>query len=209
MSQFWIAFASVFVVVGPLGAVPVFATLTRGRSPAEIRSIAFRGTLVGAIVLATFTLLGPSLLGALGVSPQAFQVAGSVLLFLTALEMLRGKVPACSCGPADLEMANERDDVAIIPVAIPMLAGPGSMATVMSLVSGDASVASIASILAAIALTFAIAYPVLRSASILQRVVGAAALTVAQRVLGLVLAALSIQTAVLATSQLFGGLAVA
>lgn len=203
MSQFWIAFASVFVVVGPLGAVPGFAALTRGRSAAEVRSIARRGTFVGAVVLGVFTLAGPSLLAALGVSRPAFQVAGSALLFLTALEMLRGKTPSCACGPGDLEAARERDDIAIVPVAIPMLAGPGSMATVMSLVSADSSPGSIVAILAAIAATFLLAYPILRSATLIQRVAGASVLTVVQRVLGLVLAALSIQTAVVALSQLF------
>src|SRR5687768_16372810 len=101
LGQFWIAFASVFVVVGPLGAVPTFAALTADRPPGEVRTIARRGTVAGAVVLAAFTLLGPSLLAALGVSPQAFQVAGATLLFLTALEMLRGKTPSCGCGPND------------------------------------------------------------------------------------------------------------
>jgi multiple antibiotic resistance protein len=205
MTQFWIAFASVFVVVSPLGAVPTFAALTRGRSAAEVRDIARRGAVVGAGVLVAFTLLGPSLLATLGVSPPAFQVAGGTLLFLTALEMLRGKASACSCGPGDVEAARQRDDIAIVPVAIPLLAGPGSMATVMSLVSADPSAGSIVAIVAAIAVTFLLAYPILRSATLLQRVLGTSVLTVVQRVLGLVLAALSIQTAVVALSVLFGG----
>lgn len=204
MSQFWIAFASLFVVVNPIGAVPMFSALTRNRPPAEIQSIARRGTLVGALILAVFTLFGPSLLSTLGVTRQAFQVAGGVLLFLAALEMLRGKVPACGCGPADLERARQGEDIAIVPVAIPLLAGPGAMATVMSLVSADPSFGSVAATLAAIAVTFLLAYPILRSAVIVQRVVGTSVLTVVQRVLGLVLAALSIQGAVLGLSQLLG-----
>lgn len=204
MSQLWIAFASLFVVVNPIGAVPTFAVLTRDRPPAEVQSIARRGTLVGALVLAVFTLFGPSLLSTLGVTRQAFQVAGGVLLFLAALEMLRGKVPACGCGPADVERARHREDIAIVPVAIPLLAGPGAMATVMSLVSADPSVASIAATLAAIAATFLVAYPILRSAAIVQRILGASVLTVVQRILGLVLAALSIQTAAVGLSLLLG-----
>jgi multiple antibiotic resistance protein len=203
MSQFWIAFASVFVVVGPLGAVPAFAALTRNRASAEVRSIARRATVVGAGVLALFTLFGTSLLDALGVSAPAFQVAGSTLLFLTALEMLRGKSPSCSgCGASDVEAARQREDIAIVPVAIPMLAGPGSMATVMSLVSADPSAGSVVAILGAIAATFLLAYPILRSATLIQRLVGTSVLTVVQRVLGLVLAALSIQTATVAIAQL-------
>jgi multiple antibiotic resistance protein len=207
MHQFWISLATLFAVVGPIGAVPGFAALTRNRSAADVRDIARRGTLVGASVLAGFALLGPSLLATLGVSRDAFQVAGSTLLFLTALEMLRGKAPSCSCSDSDLAEAQRREDIAIVPVAIPMLAGPGAMATVMSLVSADPSVGSLVAVLAAIAVTFLLAYPILRSASVLQRIVGASALMVVQRVLGLVLAALSIQTAVVALSHLFGGVA--
>jgi multiple antibiotic resistance protein len=204
MDQFWIAFASVFVVVDPFGAVPTFAALTRTRTAAEVRSIARRGVITGAAVLVLFTLGGPSFLNILGVSAPAFQVAGGVLLFLTALEMLRGKVSSCRCGPEDVAAAKERDDIAIVPVALPLLAGPGSMATVMSLVSADPSAGSIAGVLAAIAATFVLAYPILRSATLIQRVVGPSVLTVVQKILGLVLAALSIQTAVAALSQLFG-----
>jgi multiple antibiotic resistance protein len=205
MTAFTIAFVSVFAVVGPLGAVPTFAALTAGRSRDEVRRIAARGTVVGAAVLATFTLLGRSLLDAMGVSPPAFQVAGGLLLFLTALEMLRGKTPACGCGPGDVAAARQRDDIAIVPVAIPMLAGPGSMATVMNLVTRDASAANIVAVLVAIAATFLIAYPVLRGAGLIQRLIGASVLVVVQRVLGLVIAALSIQSVVSALVALLEG----
>jgi multiple antibiotic resistance protein len=199
---FLIAFISVFVVINPIGAVPAFAALTRGRSLAETARIARRGTTVAAIVLAAFTVLGGTVLRVLGVGPDAFQLAGGVLLFLTALEMLRGKAPACGCGPADIELARERDDIAIVPVAIPLLAGPGSMATVMSLVSRASGGSSVLAVLAAIAVTLLVAYPILRGAGLVQRLVGASALTVVQRVLGLVLAALSIQTGVTALVRL-------
>lgn len=204
MAQFWIAFASVFVVVDPLGAVPTFAALTRGRGPAEIRHIARRGAAAGALILAGFALLGPALLGTLGVSRPAFQVAGGALLFLTALEMLRGKAPACRCGPDDMEAARRRDDIAIVPVAIPMLAGPGALTTVMGLINAAPDAGAVAATLAAIAATFALAYPILRSAAWLQRLVGPSVLTVVQRVLGLILAALSIQTAVAGLTRLLG-----
>jgi multiple antibiotic resistance protein len=199
---FLIALVSVFIVVNPVGAVPSFAALTRERTRAEIRSIARRGTAVAALVLAAFTLLGGALLRALGVGGDAFQVAGGVLLFLTSLEMLRGKAPACGCGPADIERAKQRDDIAIVPVAIPLLAGPGSMATVMSLVSRAPGAGAVVAVLAAIAATLLLAYPILRGAGLVQRLVGASALTVVQRVLGLVLAALSIQTVVTALVHL-------
>ena len=194
MDFFLIAFVSIFVVVNPIGSVPSFAALTRGRTRDDIRRIARRSTIVAGVVLTAFTFLGGALLRALGVGADAFQVAGGLLLFLTALEMLRGKAPACGCGPADIELAKQREDIAIVPVAIPLLAGPGSMATVMNLVTRAPGAASVAAILAAIAATLLLAYPILRSAGLVQRLVGASALTVVQRVLGLVLAALSIQT---------------
>jgi multiple antibiotic resistance protein len=203
---FLIAFVSLFVVVNPIGDVPSFAALTRGRSRDEIRRVARRGSIVAAAVLAGFALLGGSLLRLLGVSPDAFQVAGGVLLFLTSLEMLRGNAPACGCGPGDLELAEQRDDIAIVPVAIPLLAGPGSMATVMSLVSRAPDAAGVLSVVAAIGLTLLVGYPVLRSASIVQRIVGPSVLTVVQRILGLVLAALSIQTIVMGASHLLAAI---
>lgn len=189
---FWTAFVALFVIVEPVGAVPMVATLTAGRPRDEVRRIARRASVAGASVLVAFALLGGPLLRVMGIGPHAFSVAGGVLLLLTAIDMLRGKVSSCRCGPADVRGA-DRDDVAIVPIAIPLLAGPGAMATVMALVHRDPGAGNTAAVILAIAVTFAIAYPLLRSAALLQRLLGDAALTAAQRVLGLLVMAIAVE----------------
>lgn len=203
---FSVAFAAVFVVVEPFGLVPTFAALTRGRPTGEVERIARRASLVGAVVLALFTLLGRPLLGLLGVGVDAFRTAGGLLLLLTAFDMLRGQTSSCRCSPRELPEPGSRGDIAIIPVAIPLLAGPGSMATVMALTARNGGSPRAAGVvLAAVALTFTISYVVLRAASLLQRFLGEAVMPVVQRVLGLVLAAMALQLlAEGARSLLFG-----
>lgn len=190
---FVVSFTALFVVVEPLGAVPMVTALTRGRSREEMRRIALRASLVGALVLMVFALGGRLLLDALGVKMDAFRMAGGLLLLLTALDMLRAKAAACRCSPAELADAAGREDIAIVPVAIPLLAGPGAMATVMMLMTRAADAWATAAVFAAIAVTFAISFGVLRSAEPLARRVGPSTMAVIQRVLGLVLAAMSLQ----------------
>ena len=192
-TTFAIAFTSLFVVVEPFGVVPIFASLTRGRSAAGIRAVALRASLVGAAVLILFTFGGRLLLDTLGVRVDSFRMAGGLLLLLAALEMLRGKIASCRCTPAELEDAGDRSDIAIVPIAIPLLAGPGAMATVMMLVSREPGIAGTGAVLGAIELTFVISYVVLRFAAVLQAVLGRSIMAVVERILGLVLAALSIQ----------------
>lgn len=190
---FAVAFLALFVVVEPFGVVPVFASLTHGRPRQEITRIAGRATLVGGIILVGFTLFGRLLLQALDIRVDALRAAGGLLLLLTALDMLRARTPECRCSKGELDDAAEKDDVAIVPLAIPLLAGPGSMATVMVLLSTRGDAASIGVVIAAVVTTFLLSFLVLQSAGLVQRVLGRATMAVVQRVLGLFLAAMSIQ----------------
>lgn len=184
MASVLIAFVALIVVVEPLGVIPFFLSMTRTRPSEDVRRIARRASIVGALVLLGFALFGRSLLSTLGVPLDAFRIAGGVILFLTALDMIRQK-NACRCSP--VESNGDRDDVAIVPLAIPLLAGPGSMAAVMGLVGREPTIA----VVVAIVLVFWVTYLVLRSATTLHRLLGAPTLAVIQRVLGLLLAALS------------------
>ncbi|MDP1829762.1 MAG: MarC family protein [Archangium sp.] len=187
------AFTALFVVVEPIGVVPMFAALTRDRPRDEVRRIAFRASVVGGLVLTLFALGGRFFLDALGVRIDAFRMAGGLLLLLTALDMLRAKQSACRCSAREVEEAQSREDLAIVPVAIPLLAGPGAMATVMMLMSRATSPGMIGGVFVAIALTFLASYLVLRSAEPIARWMGPSVTAVVQRVLGLVLAAMSLQ----------------
>jgi multiple antibiotic resistance protein len=190
---FTAALAGLFVVVEPFGVVPMFVALTRGRSRDEVRGIALRASVVGALVLALFAVGGKVLLEVLGVQLDAFRMAGGLLLLLTALDMLRGKPSSCRCSQQELDEAAPRHDLAIVPIAIPLLAGPGSMATIMMLMTRASSGAMVAAVFVALALTFAASYLVLRSAEPIARWMGPSVIAVVERVLGLVLAALALQ----------------
>lgn len=189
LTSILVAFVALIVVVEPLGVVPFFVSLTRGRSTEDARRIAVRASVVGALVLMTFALFGGPVLDALGIRIDAFRVAGGLVLLLAALDMIRQK-NTCRCSAA--ETGNGADDIAVVPLAIPLLAGPGSMAAVMALVGREPP----AAVAIAVILVFVVTYLVLRGAGMLQRVLGPAILAVVQRVLGLLLAAMSVQSIV-------------
>ena len=203
-SSLFTSLAALFVVVEPLGVVPTFAALTADRSRAEARAIALRASIVGAFVLLGFAVGGRAALSALGIRIEAFRMAGGLLLLLTALDMLRGKGAHCRCTPAEVQDAAQRHDIAVVPVAVPLLSGPGAMATVMMLSSKAPGALGLTIVLAAIAITFAISYLVLRSAGLINRVLGRSTMSVLQRVMGLILAAMSIQSILEGGGRLFG-----
>jgi multiple antibiotic resistance protein len=192
LASFVTAFSAIFVLVEPFGVAPTFAALTAGRPAAEVRSIALRASVVGALVLAAFTLGGGLVLDALHVRLDAFRAAGGLLLLLTALEMLRGKAQSCRCSPEELAAGARRDDVAIVPVAVPLLAGPGSMATVMVLVA-DGGPTQTGVVLLAVGVTFLVSWVVLRAAGTVHRALNPSVVAVLERIMGLLLAAIAIQ----------------
>jgi multiple antibiotic resistance protein len=192
-SFFVVALSAVFVVVDPIATAPIFASLTSSMPQADVRSVARRGTVVGAALLVFFTMFGGLLFRMLHVELGAFRVAGGILLLLTSLDMLRARLPEARCTTSEIAQGSERDDVAIVPVATPLLAGPGAMATVMMLTSERQGVVSVAAVLAAVALTFAATYVVLVSARRVTAALGRSGSAILQRVMGLVLAAIAIQ----------------
>jgi multiple antibiotic resistance protein len=198
LASFVASFVALFVVVEPFGVVPMFASLTNGRPRHEQLQIATRATLVGALILIAFAFIGGPLLSALGVRLDAFQVAGSVVLLLNALEMIRGKSGCQRCTTSEADAS--RADIAIVPIAIPMLAGPGAMTATMSLVARN----PLPLVLMAIVAVFAITFVILRGTATVQRFIGPATLAVVLRVLGLLLAALSIQSIVSGVQSLLG-----
>jgi multiple antibiotic resistance protein len=195
LASILVSFVALIVVVEPLGVVPFFMSLTRGRPSDDVKRIAMRASVVGTLVLLGFAVCGGALLSSMGIRLDAFRVAGGVVLLLTAMDMIRQK-NTCRCSTSESNTGGE--EVAIVPLAIPLLAGPGSMAAVMSLVGREPTVA----VVIAIVLVFAVTYFVLRGAGVLHRLVGPAVLAVVQRVLGLLLAAMSVQSIVTGVSSL-------
>ena len=182
------AFAALFVVIDPIGLTPIFVALTAGMSARQRWAIALRACGIAAAILILFALAGEALLGFLGISMPAFRIAGGMLLFLTALEMLFERRTKRREDRADEPVA----DPSVFPLALPLIAGPGAIATMILLSDGGtlaAAVPAVGVMLAVVAMClalFALAAP-------LERLLGAVGINVVTRLLGMLLAALSVQ----------------
>ena len=195
------AFVTFFVVIDPPGCAPIFASLTRGASAAHRRAMAVRSTLVAAAILLVFALFGEDLLRTLGISLDAFRTAGGIMLFLIALEMVFEKrtqrreerADEITRKAAEEARPLEAEDISVFPMGIPMIAGPGSIATVMLLVSRSDGLVESAVVLAALGATLALTMLALLAAGPMMRVLGQQLEAMITRVLGVILAALAAQ----------------
>ena len=194
MELFISAFVTFFVVIDPPGCAPIFASLT-GTAPApHRRAMAVRSTLVAALILYLFAIFGEAFLGALGISLDAFRVAGGVMLFLIALEMVFEKRTERRTHRAeDVKADPQHEDISIFPMAIPMIAGPGSIASVMLLTSKSVGISQTLVVLGALALVLLVNLAALLAAGPLMKAVGHRVEAMITRILGVVLAALAAQ----------------
>jgi multiple antibiotic resistance protein len=187
------AFVTLLVVVDPVGVAPMFVSVTREQS-----SEARRGTLLRAIAIATlvslfFLLAGRVLLSHLGVSVHAFAISGGILLFGTALPMLFGHRPALQ-GPERGAVQPSTEDPAVFPLAIPLLSGPGTIATLLLLANeARADALRIAALVLVTAAVFLLSWAILQGAERLLARLGTGGINILTRVLGLLLAALAVQ----------------
>ena len=188
-----VSLSAIFFVVDPIGVVPIFIAMTQGDSQEQLRDTARRASLVAAALLVFFALFGTFLFKVVGVSLSAFRVAGGIVLLITGLDMLRARQSETRTSPEEAQEATSKEDVAIVPLAIPLLAGPGSIATVMVLMSRASGVVSVIAVVASILVTMVVSYFLLRGASLVQRVLGQSGVAIFQRVMGLLLAAIAVQ----------------
>lgn len=187
------SFVTLFVIIDPIGIAPIFAALTEGSDNKFRRAMAFKGTLVATVVLVFFAIVGKPFLGSLGISIDALRVAGGLMLFIIALEMVFDKRTERKQHSAE-KLDEQFDDISVFPVAIPLLAGPGAIATVMLLMSsseGDFAAQGI--VLGALLLVLAINLAVFLFATRMLSVLGPDVNAVLTRVLGIILAALAAQ----------------
>jgi multiple antibiotic resistance protein len=193
LSLFAVSFPAVFFVVDPIGAVPIFLAMTANDPSEKVRRTAMRACVAGAAVLLFFALSGGLLFNLFGVTLGAFRVAGGLLLLVTAFDMVNARPSRTRTSPGEAQEGVERDDVAIVPVAIPLLAGPGAIATVMVLMSRGTGLLSAIPVVLAVVLTFAASYLVLRGAALVQRVLRQTGVAILERVMGLILAAIGVE----------------
>jgi multiple antibiotic resistance protein len=183
-----------FVVIDPLGCAPIYAGLSAGASTLQKRAMAIRAVGVSAAILLVFALFGEALLKGLGISLASFRIAGGIMLFLIALEMVFEKrTQRREDRAAKVAEDPEVEDVSIFPMAMPMIAGPGSIASVMLLMGRNSGIERSAVVLAAMVTILLLTLVALLAAGPLMRILGAKIEAVITRLLGVLLAALAVQ----------------
>ncbi|MGO9777332.1 MAG: MarC family protein [Terracidiphilus sp.] len=190
-----LALSSIFFLVDPLAAIPSFLAITEGANPERRRRMARKGALTCFIVLTTFAVCGQLIFRLFGITLPAFEIAGGVILLLIGLDMLQAKRSATQEASGDTEEGAAKEDAGIVPLGIPMLAGPGSISTVMVLVGQVPSLWrwEMGAILGAITVTSLVSYWVLAGAGRVLKVLGETGIRVLVRVMGLLLVALAMQ----------------
>lgn len=182
------------MVIDPPGCAPIYAGLSAGASPVHRRAMAIRAVTVAAIILFVFALFGEQLLHGLGISLASFRIAGGIMLFLIALEMVFEKrTQRREDRAAEVAADPHVEDVSIFPMAMPMIAGPGSIATVMLLMARTNGVEATLVVLAAMVTILLLTLLALIAAGPLMRLLGTRIEAVITRLLGVLLAALAVQ----------------
>jgi multiple antibiotic resistance protein len=186
------AFVTLFVIIDPIGLAPIFVALTAGIPQKQRRAIALRAVLIAFGLIALFGFFGQALLNAVGIGMPAFRISGGILLFLIAVEMLFERRQERREKQADADTS--ATDPSVFPLALPLLAGPGALATIILLMENNrGDLATQVSLLGVAASVLLIAYILFVSASLIERILGQTGVNVVTRLLGVLLAALSVQ----------------
>src|SRR5207249_4897696 len=204
LQDLFLIFTSVLFIVDPLTAVPTFLAMT-ARDPPEVRRLmAKRGAWTCAITLIAFALGGSMIFKIFGITIGAFKIAGGVLIGLNALDMVQARRSQQRETAVETAEGIEKDDIGIMPLGVPMLAGPGAISTVMVLALGAKSPAATAAIYLSILLTAVISFLVLSAASLVERRLGQTGMRILTRLMGLVLSAIAVQFIIDGVKSSFG-----
>lgn len=195
LETFLFSFVSLFVIISPVSTVPLFLSITPDNTAKEREEMARTACKVAGMALLFFALLGQLLFNVFGITSAAFQTAGGILIFLIALEMVLGKDPAPSAvmTPEDRAVAMRMDDVAITPLAIPLIAGPGSISTVVLLQSKARDWLDFVLLILALGCVVAVTYAIFRFAAYGGKWLNPLLLRVTKRLMGLLLCAVAVQ----------------
>ena len=188
------ALVTFLVIIDPPGCAPIFAGLTKGTSATHRRAMAIRSSIIAWCILLFFALLGEPLLRTLGISLSAFRLAGGIMLFMIALDMVfERRTERREERAKEIEGTPEAEDISVFPMAIPMIAGPGSIASVMLLTSRAEGLVQDLTVLAAMTVVILMTLAALLAAGPLMRFIGAKLEAMITRILGVILAALAAQ----------------
>ena len=193
LKDLFLIFTSILFIVDPPTVVPTFLAMTARDSPQTRRLMARRGAWTCAITLTVFALGGSLIFRLFGITIAAFKIAGGVLIGLNALDMVQARSSQQRETAVEKAEGMEKDDVGIMPLGIPMLAGPGAISTVMVLAGASKSIVTTLGVYAAIALTGAATYLTLAAAPAVERTLGQTGMRILTRLMGLVLCAIAVQ----------------
>ena len=184
------SFVALFIIIDPIGLTPVFIAITQGMDDTLRRKVALRSVLVSAFIISLFIVGGETVLGFIGISMPAFRIAGGILLFLTALDMLFQRRSKRRENQTEQELV---DDPSVFPLAIPLIIGPGAIATVILIAGAKPGLVGIASTGFITALVLLTVFVFFSAASRIEKLLGKTGIDVLTRLLGMLLAALSVQ----------------
>lgn len=182
------AFATLFVVIDPIGLTPLFVALTQGADAAHRRAVALRASVLGFIILLLFALFGEAVLGFIGISMSAFKISGGILLLLTALDMLFERRTK-----RREDKVIELPDPSVFPLATPLIAGPGAIASVILLMGEADGLAGSLTVVGVLAVVVLCVFLLFVAGGALEKIVGQTGINVVTRLLGMLLAALAVQ----------------
>ena len=212
MSQFlWQAFVTLFVIIDPFAVVPMFVSLTRNETLASKRRTALKSTVIATILLLSFAFVGDKLLDAMSISEPAFRIAGGFLLLLAAIEMVVARTSGIRSTTGDeVEEATHRDDISVFPLAIPLIAGPGALTSIVVLMR-QAEVMGLKASLGVVLILISVllfTYCSLLVGDRLMKILGVTGTNVLTRVFGIILAALAVQNMINGMTMVIKGLMV-
>jgi multiple antibiotic resistance protein len=187
------AFTSLFVIIDAPGLTPLYIALTQGMTEKQRRMVGLRACITAGVLMLIFLVLGERVLTFIGITMPAFRIAGGILLFLTALDMLFERRRTRRENSAEEGAAEHRDDPSVSPLAIPLIVGPGTITTIILLASQTQGIGDCFAIAIILALNLAIVFGFFLSAPAIERMLGRVGINVVTRVLGMLLAALAVQ----------------
>lgn len=187
---------NLFLIIDPVGCLPLFITITKSNTPAQRRKMILKATIIAFFVLSFFAIVGKPLLDYFGIGIPAMKIAGGILLFIIGIEMLYGRVSRTETTEKEEKEAIRKQDVSVTPLAIPLLAGPGAITAVMLFTGSAVGFSGVMLVILAILSVLVISYILLRLSGVILRYSGQLGVTVAARVMGLLLVFMASQLVV-------------
>ena len=192
--QFFIfCLTTLFTLINPIGISPILIIMTERFPQKEKINIAKKGSLTAFITLILFSLLGSVIFNFFGITIEAFQIMGGILFFRNGLRMLDSKIGRSRTTPAEQEESEESDDIAVSPIGIPLIAGPGAITAAMLLSSQTPQIYSYFTLIFSIFFVLSLVYLILRNGNVILKLLGTTGIRVIQRLMGLILMVIAVQ----------------